>query len=105
MTAGREPIPPGTVSTIRGRWQMPALTWVTRVALVAGVASVLLPGAAGPAVATVVVAAIVAVPPLRVAWLVYRWVQERDRRFALTGIALLAVVGVGALVSALGLGR
>lgn len=105
MNSQRPPIPPGVVSTIRGRWQAPALTWVTRVLLVAGVVSVLLPGSARVAVATGVVAAIVVVPLVRVGWLVFRWVQEGDRRFVIIGVSLLGVVGAGAVISALGLGR
>lgn len=100
----RSPIPAGTVSTIRGRYQAPGLTWVTRVVMIAGVLGAVLPGGAGIAVATAAVGAVVATPLLRVAWLIFRWTQEDDRRFVLTGIALLAVVGAGAVLSALGVG-
>jgi hypothetical protein len=101
----RAPIPAGTVSTVRGRYQAPALVWLTRAVLVAGVAGAVLPGAAGTAVATAAVAAVVAAPLLRVAWLVHRWSQEHDRRFRWLGIALLAVVALGAALSAAGVGR
>lgn len=101
----RAPIPGGTVSTIRGFYQAPGLTWITRIVLVAGVAGAVLPGAAGIAVATAAVAAVMATPLLRVAWLIFRWTQEGDRRFILTGIALLGVVLTGAVLSAIGLGR
>lgn len=100
----RTPIPSGAVSTIRGHYQAPGLTWITRIVLVAGVLGAVLPGAAGIAVATAAVAAVVATPLLRVAWLIFRWTQEHDRRFILTGVGLLAVVGTGALLSALGIG-
>jgi uncharacterized membrane protein len=43
---------------------------------------------------------IIATPLLRVVWLVYRWAQEKDTRFVLTGVLLLAVVAVGAIVAA-----
>jgi hypothetical protein len=46
----------------------------------------------------------IATPLLRVVWLVYRWAQERDTRFGLAGILLLAVVAAGAIVAALGPG-
>jgi len=100
----RAPIPPGEVSTVRGRWQAPALAWTTRAVIVAGLLSAVLPGAAGIAVATAVVAVIVAAPLLRVLWLVHRWRQEGDRRFVGLGLALLAVVGAGAGLAAAGVG-
>ena len=104
MSEPRAPIPAGTVSTIRGRWQAPALTWTTRVVLALGVLAAVLPDDAGTVVGTVVVVAVIATPLLRVAWLVHRWRQESDPRFARTGVALLAVVAVGALLAALGVG-
>lgn len=104
MSDGRDPIPAGAVSTIRGRIQAPALTWLTRLVAVVGVLGAALPGAAGIAVATVAVGAVVAAPLLRVLWLVFRWSQEEDRRFIAVGLGLLAVVGLGALLSALGIG-
>ena len=105
MTAQeRTPVPAGVVSTIRGRVQAPTLTWLTRVVVVVGVLGAVLPGAAGIAVATIAVAAVVAAPPLRVGWLVFRWAQEHDRRFIVSGVALLAVIAVGAALSALGVG-
>lgn len=90
-----------TVSGVRGRWQIPALTWVTRVLLAAALAGTLLPGGAGVGLRTAVVATVVAVPLLRVAWLVGRWSYERDRVFVAVGVGLLAVVGGGALLTLL----
>lgn len=104
MNAPREPIPGGPVSTIRGRWQGPALTWVTRLVLALGVLSAVVPGTAGTALAVAAVAMVVAVPLLRVAWLVFRWWQEDDSRFVLAGAGLLAVVAAGAALAALGVG-
>lgn len=102
--AARQPIPGGAVSTIRGRLQAPALTWASRVAILLGVASALVPDPAARTLATAVVAMVVAVPLLRVAWLVFRWRQERDARFVGLGLALLGVVGLGALLAAAGVG-
>lgn len=102
---GRDPIPAGVVSTIRGRYQGPGLTWLTRMLIVAGVLAAVLPGAAGVWLATAAVATVVAAPLVRVAWLVFRWSQEHDRRFIGIGLALLGVVATGALLSALGAGR
>ncbi|HEU5083444.1 MAG TPA: hypothetical protein VFU14_08900 [Acidimicrobiales bacterium] len=98
----RAPIPGGQVSTIRGRWQSPALRWTTRTVIALGLASLVLPGRAATAVATAVVAAVVATPLLRVLWLVHRWRQEHDRRFVVAGLALLGVIALGALLAALG---
>lgn len=101
---GRPPIPPGTVSTIRGHYQGPALTWLTRLLVVLGLLGAALPGDARIAVATATVAGVVAAPLLRIAWLVFRWVQEHDTRFVVIGLALLAVVGTGAVLAAAGVG-
>ena len=104
MNEAGESIPEGTVSTIRGRWQGPGLTWLTRVVFVIAVVGALAPGATGIALATTAVVAVVATPLLRVAWLVFRWMQEDDWRFVCAGIGLLLVVAVGALLAALGVG-
>lgn len=104
MTAARSPIPGGTVSQISGRFQAPALSWLTRVVLVLSLVGGLLGGSVGRLVATAAVAAIVATPLLRLAWLILRWTQERDRRFVVTGSALLAVVALGGALAALGVG-
>ncbi len=48
-------------------------------------------GVAAPT-AWVVVALVVATPIVRVAWLTQRWFRKGDRRFALAGTALLAVI-------------
>lgn len=100
----RAHIPPGEVSSIRGRWQGPGLTWVMRVVLVLGALSAPVPGDAGRALATAAVAIVIAVPLLRVAWLVLRWSQERDPRFIAAGVGLLALVGLGAALAAAGVG-
>lgn len=104
MTIPRTPIPEGPVSTVRGRWQAPALTWLTRVLLVVAVASAVVPGRGGTVLAVGVVGVVVATPLLRVGWLVLRWTQERDWRFVVLGLALLAVVGIGAGLAAAGVG-
>lgn len=105
MSNPRPPIPAGAVSTVRGRFQIPALTWLTRLVVVVGVLGAVLPGDVGIAVATVAVCAVGAAPVLRVAWLVHRWIQEKDRRFVVIGLALLTVIATGAVLSALGVGE
>lgn len=102
--SAREPIPPGRVSTIRGRYQVPGLTWLARGLIALGIAGMLVDGTPRTVVGTVAVAVVVAAPLLRVAWLVVRWIQERDGRFVLAGVGLLAVVAAGVVLAALGVG-
>lgn len=101
---GREPVPPGVVSSVRGHYQAPALRWVTNVAVAAAAVALVL-GDRGTPLAVGAVGLVVATPLARVAWLVHRWRQEHDRRFVRTGLTLLAVVAAGAVLSAIGVGR
>lgn len=87
------------VSTIRGHWQIPALTWVTRILLAAAVIGVLAPSNIGTSIQIAVVATAIAVPLVRVAWLIHRWRQEQDWRFVWLGLALLAVIAGGAFAT------
>lgn len=103
MTATREPIPPGRVSIVRGRWQGPALMWLTRVVLVVALIGGFAGGPVGRALAATAVAIVVAIPIARVVWLVGRWQHERDTRFVIAGIVLLITVGAGALLALLGI--
>ncbi|MDZ7675784.1 MAG: hypothetical protein U5K30_12055 [Acidimicrobiales bacterium] len=103
-SAGRQPIPPGQVSTIRGRYQIPGLVWLTRLLMPLGFVAAVLDGDAGIALGTAVVVAVVAAPLLRVGWLTFRWRQERDTRFVLVGCGVLGVVVVGVVLAALGVG-
>ena len=96
------------ISSIVGRRQAPALRSVViaagglaLLALALDMASV---GAASVA-AAVAVGLIIATPLLRVCWLIFRWSQEGDRRFTAVGLALLGVVGLGVILSLLGVGR
>ena len=95
LVAGRASI----VSTIRGRWQAPVLTRVAQVMFVLAVVGMLVPAAIGSVLAVAVVGAVIAIPLLRVCWLVFRWWQERDTRFAVIGLALLAVVAFGTIMA------
>lgn len=101
---GREPIPPGVVSAIRGRYQAPGLSWVTRVLVALGLVTLVVPDDVRIAIATTAVGGVIATPLLRIAWLVFRWGQERDRRFVVTGLVLLGVVVAGVVLAALGVG-
>jgi hypothetical protein len=92
------------VSSITGRRQAPALRIATVLAIVTAALSMVSPAPLDETLATVALVLVTATPLLRVAWLIWRWIQEGDRRFALLGLALLGVVAFGAVASALGLG-
>ncbi len=68
-------------------------------ALGLGLLGATVPGDAGIALATAAVAAVVALPLLRVAWLAVRWARKDDLRFAGLAVALLAVVGGGVVLA------
>jgi hypothetical protein len=72
-----------------------ALRSATVACLVLAVLGAALPGRWGRAVAGVAVGAVIAVPLLRVVWLVARWSREGDRRFVVAGCALLGLVALG----------
>lgn len=57
----------------------------------------LLPADAKEGPATVMVGALVAIPAVRILWLVVRWFGKGDRRFAVAGL-VLAVMGSGLLL-------
>jgi hypothetical protein len=95
----RKPIPPGVVSSIRGRWQIPALRLTTHVLLAVAAVSTLAPGRVGRCAGAVAVAIAVTAPLARVAWLVFRWWQERDLPFLLVGLGLLLIVATGGLLA------
>jgi hypothetical protein len=79
------------------------LAGIFRVAL--GVAFVLalggafVPGPAGTAFAAASLVVLAGSPVVRVAWLTVDWVRTGDRRFALAGGALLAVLAAGGIIA------
>ncbi|MFV0526126.1 MAG: hypothetical protein ACK5RL_16695 [Acidimicrobiales bacterium] len=103
VPVGRVPIPPGRVSTIRGRWQRPVLRRLSQIILALAVVGTFLPESARHVVAVTVVALVMVSPLSRVAWLVFRWWQERDRTFIAIGLGLLGVVAFGGVLAYLGL--
>ena len=70
----------------------------TAVAMALATIAVLVPGSVGRAAGTAAVAALVAVPLLRVVWLAQRWYRRGDRLYGTVACGLLAIVGVAALV-------
>jgi hypothetical protein len=96
--------PPGQVSQVRGRLQAPVLDWLTRLVLAMSVVGGFLTGAAGRALAVTAVTNVVVASPARVAWLVYRWAEERDRTFVGVGLALLGVIAFGGALALAGVG-
>jgi hypothetical protein len=98
------PVPAGTVSTIQGRRQAPALRAASLIAFGVAAAALLLPGVLGDACAIAAVVVVTAAPLLRVGWLVFRWSQERDWRFVGIGVGLLMIVSLGGLAAVAGVG-
>lgn len=75
------------------------LRFLTKLAFVAALVGVLLPGPVGTIGSGVAVTVVVAAPLLRVGWLAIRWYLRGDRRYAAVAAALLMVVGVGSVVA------
>lgn len=92
------------VSHVTGRRQAPALRLTTLLAIVTASVSMMSPEPLDNTLAAIALVLVTATPLVRVAWLIWRWIQEGDRRFALMGLALLGVVAFGAVASALGVG-
>jgi hypothetical protein len=70
-------------------------------ALVVAAATIgtLAPGEWRERTAALIVAALVAVPVLRLTWLTVRWARRGDLQFAARALALLVVIGAGALLA------
>lgn len=90
------------VSTVRGRRQAPALRVLATVACVLGGVGAVVTAGWGSVAATVSLTVVIATPLLRVLWLVFRWIQERDFRFVWIAAGLLSVVAAGAVLAYLG---
>ncbi|MFQ5522547.1 MAG: hypothetical protein ACE5F5_03095 [Acidimicrobiia bacterium] len=90
------------VSRVQGRYQAPALRGVVVVAWLLALASVIVQE--WEPAGLMAVGLIIATPLLRVVWLILRWSQEKDHRLVFAGLALLAVVGTGAVLAAVGVG-
>jgi hypothetical protein len=84
---------------IRYERMIQVLRLLTRLALVAAVAGVLLPDPAGEVGAGVAVAVVVGAPLVRVAWLAIRWYRRGDRRYAAVATGLLFVVATGSVLA------
>lgn len=69
------------------------------VVLVLAVAALLLPRDRRPPAAWLMVAALISIPVIRVAWLAIRWVGRRDWRFAGAAAALLGVLAISLALS------
>lgn len=87
------------VSHVTGIRQAAALRLATRSAYALAIVGVLGLGTVSTAAATAALSIIVAAPLIRVAWLIVRWLQEGDRRFAALGGLLLVLVVLGAIIS------
>jgi len=89
------------VSDVTGRRQIRALRLATRIGFVSALVGIIGLGRVSTVAAGAAVALVVATPMIRVLWLIRRWASEGDRRFVLTGSALLVVVAAGAIISRL----
>lgn len=87
------------VSNVTGARQIPALRFATRLGFALGLVGVVGLGRVSTIAAGAAVALVIATPMVRVLWLIRRWASEGDRRFVLTGTALLVVVAAGAIIS------
>jgi hypothetical protein len=83
----------------RQRYLVGFLRWSLLVTAVAAVLAVVLGSDDGGTPARIMVALLIALPLLRIAWLTLRWARLGDWRFALAGVGLLSVVAAGALVA------
>ena len=84
---------------IRYARMIQVLRLFTKLAFVAAVAGLVVPGPVGKAAATVAVGVVVGAPLIRVAWLAARWYRRGDRRYAAVAMALLVVVGTGSVLA------
>ena len=72
---------------------------LTRVAFLAALAGLLLPGRAGAVASGLAVGIVVSAPLLRVAWLAIRWYRRGDLRYSAVAASLLLVVGSGSVIA------
>lgn len=75
--------------------------WVVAVVGVLALAGALVPDRPGRVLASVAVAVVIAMPLVRVVWLIVQWSRQRDRRFVVAGLVLLGVVAAGVVAAAL----
>jgi hypothetical protein len=75
------------------------LSLLTKLAFVAAVAGLALPGRAGTAASAVAVTVVIATPLFRVAWLAVRWYRRGDRRYSAVAALLLLVVASGSVLA------
>lgn len=92
---GRPPDPKEGRQDVLVRALQVALVLLLAVAL----AALLLPGGAAAIAGRTMVGLLVAVPLLRVTWMLVRWARKRDIRHALLAGGLLVVVASGVVVA------
>lgn len=68
---------------------------VVLAATAVGLLGVVLGDGFGDVLAGIAVGVVIALPLLRVVWLVVTWRRQRDTRFVMLGLVLLALVGLG----------
>lgn len=87
----------------RGRFRPLSVAMLRLLVVIAACASlaVLAPDPWGSAAGWATISALIAAPLLRVVWLVQRWLRRGDRRYAVIGGAVLAVVALGTALATL----
>jgi hypothetical protein len=90
------------ISHVTGRRQGPALRGLTILAWILAGLGALSGSQPFAAVGVVAVVLVTAAPLLRVGWLIFRWMQERDWRFVWTAVTLLGVIAVASVVALVG---
>lgn len=89
-------------SRVRGRRQRPALKVVTIVAWSMAWIGSMSQARPFATAGIIAIGLVIAAPLLRVGWLIFRWIQERDWRFVWTATALLTVIAVAGLAALIG---
>ncbi len=91
---------PAQRSRITGQRQRSVLALAVPLLALALATSLLVGGDLAHVLKVGAVAALIAVGPLRILWLAVRFTQDRDPRFLFASLALLAIIGGGALAAA-----
>jgi ABC-type antimicrobial peptide transport system permease subunit len=74
---------------------------VVAAAAILGFVGALLGDGVGDVLAAIAVAMVVALPILRVTWLIAVWKKQRDTRFVLLGCGLIVLIVIGVIVALL----
>jgi hypothetical protein len=91
--------PPPNPRAGRQRYLLGFLRTALAVTAVCAVGAIPATGETAETLARVMVGLLIAVPVLRVGWLLVRWMRTHDWRFAAAAVTLLAVMATGSLIA------